>query len=240
MSLFSLFKDTKTSVTFTNQVTHMSFVYYLRDEKLSTILEVFEKFKEHVELHFYSKEYKIKAIRMGDGSEYQATLRAFLIEKRIESDITTHYSRNPTGFLNVSTEHFSIWPVLCCLEPIYQANSGRRQFLLLFISRTDFLTLAFVGILLLMRCGSELSRPYLTFVFSAVLLTFTSLKNIAKDMPMVKSAIVLSTHISSDTTNRTSFTKSDIRRTIPLFAQDTSSSTKSCIIRTKAISTNLS
>src|SRR5437667_6315511 len=34
---------------------------------------------------------------MDSGSEYQATLRAFLIEKGIESDITTHYSPESNG-----------------------------------------------------------------------------------------------------------------------------------------------
>ena len=75
----------------------MSFLYYLRDKKPTTVLEIFENFKERVELHFYSKGYKIKAVRMDGGSEYQATLKAFLIEKGIESDITTHYSPESNG-----------------------------------------------------------------------------------------------------------------------------------------------
>jgi len=49
----------KDFVTFTDQVTRMSFVYYLRDKKPSTILEVFEKFKERIELHFSpQRQYK--------------------------------------------------------------------------------------------------------------------------------------------------------------------------------------
>ena len=75
----------------------MSFVFYLRDKKPSTVLEVFEKFKARVELHFYSKGYKIKAVRMDGGSEYQATLKSYLDEKGIENDITTHYSPESNG-----------------------------------------------------------------------------------------------------------------------------------------------
>src|SRR5438552_17529207 len=130
---------------------------------------------------------------MDGGSEYQATPKAFLIEKGIESDITT---QNPMGFQSILTELFSIWPILCCLGPIYQANSGQRQSLLLSISRAGFLTLVFMGILLLMRCGLELSHPYLIFMFSAVPLTLMSLRNVARDMPMEKSPIVLFTPIS--------------------------------------------
>jgi Reverse transcriptase (RNA-dependent DNA polymerase)/gag-polypeptide of LTR copia-type/Integrase core domain/GAG-pre-integrase domain len=90
-------KGYKDFVTFTDQITRMSFVFYLRDKKPSTVLEVFEKFKERVELHFYSKGYKIKAVRMDGGSEYQATLKSFLIEKGISSDRTTHYSPESNG-----------------------------------------------------------------------------------------------------------------------------------------------
>ena len=88
MYLFPPSRDTKT----TDEATHMSFLYYFQDKKPTTVLEIFEKFKERVELHFYSKGYKIKAVRMDGGSEYQATLKAFPIEKGIESDITSHYS----------------------------------------------------------------------------------------------------------------------------------------------------
>jgi len=55
-------KGYKDFVTFTDEATRMSFVYYLRDKKPSTVLEVFEKFKERVELHFSPKGYKIKAV----------------------------------------------------------------------------------------------------------------------------------------------------------------------------------
>ena len=48
----------------------MSFVYCLRDKKPTTVVEILEKFKEHVELHFYSKGYKIKAVQIDGGSEY--------------------------------------------------------------------------------------------------------------------------------------------------------------------------
>src|SRR5579859_6935756 len=90
-------KRYKDFITFTDEVTRMSFVYYLRDKKPSTVLEVFEKFKERAELHFYSKGYKIQAVRMDGGSQYQATLKGFLIEKGIDSDITTHYSPESNG-----------------------------------------------------------------------------------------------------------------------------------------------
>ena len=174
---------------------------------------------------------------MDGGSEYQAILKAFLIKKGIESDITTHYSPESNGI----SERLNRTLLDMARTMLFGANLptsyGQRQFLLLYISRIGFLILAFVGMLLLMRCDSESSRPYLIFVFSAVPLTFTSLRNVAKDMPMAKSAIVLFTRISSDTTNRTGHhTKSGIRRTIPLFAQGTSSSTRPCIIRTKATS----
>src|SRR5208282_3467238 len=87
----------KDFVTFTDEATRMSFVFYLLDKKPSTVLKVFEEFKERAELHFHSKGYKIKAVRMDGGSEYQATLKGFLIEKGIESDITTHYSPESNG-----------------------------------------------------------------------------------------------------------------------------------------------
>ena len=90
-------KGYKNFATFTDQLTRMSFVFYLRDKKPSTVREVFEKFKERVELHFYSKGYKIQAVRMDGGSEYKATLKALLIEKGIECDITTHYSPESNG-----------------------------------------------------------------------------------------------------------------------------------------------
>ena len=75
----------------------MSFVYFLPNKKPATVLEIFERFKERVELHFHSKGYKIKSVRMNDGSEYQVTLKDFLIEKGIESDITAHYSPESNG-----------------------------------------------------------------------------------------------------------------------------------------------
>jgi hypothetical protein len=90
-------KGYKDFVTFTDEATRMSFVFFLRDKKPSTVLEVFEKFKESVELHFYSKGYKIQAVRMDGGSEYQATLKGFLVEKGISSDRTTHYSPESNG-----------------------------------------------------------------------------------------------------------------------------------------------
>ena len=68
-------KGYKDFVTFTDEATRMSFVYFLPDKKPATVLEIFEKFKERVELHFHSKGYKIKAVRMDGGSEYQATLK---------------------------------------------------------------------------------------------------------------------------------------------------------------------
>src|SRR5579862_8714249 len=111
------------------------------------------------------------------------------------------------GFLSVSIGHFSIWPVLCCLEPICRTNSGRRQFPLLSISRTGFPTLVSVGILLLMRCGLESSHLCPIFVFSVVLLTLTFPKNVARNTVTEKSTVVLSTHILSDTTNQTLSTK---------------------------------
>ena len=63
-------KGYKDFVTFIDEATRMSFVYYLHDKKPTTVLEIFEKFKERVELHFYSKGYKIKAVQMDGGSEY--------------------------------------------------------------------------------------------------------------------------------------------------------------------------
>ena len=90
-------KGYKDFVTFTDEATRMSFVFFLRDKKPSTVLEIFENFKERVELHFYSKGYKIQAVRMDGGSEYQATLKGFLIEKGISSERTTHYSPESNG-----------------------------------------------------------------------------------------------------------------------------------------------
>jgi hypothetical protein len=133
---------------------------------------------------------------MDDGSEYQATLKTFLIEKGIASDITIHYSPESNGIWSVLTGLFSIWPASYCLEPIYQINSGQRQFLLLSISRIGFLTLICVGILFLMRCNLGLSYLYLIFIFSPMPLTFTSLRNIARELSMERSAIALSISIS--------------------------------------------
>jgi hypothetical protein len=90
-------KGYKDFVTFTDEATRMSFVFYLRDKTSSTVLEVFEKFKASAELHFYSKGYKIQAVRMDGGSEYQATLKGFLVEKGIDSERTTHYSPESNG-----------------------------------------------------------------------------------------------------------------------------------------------
>ena len=77
-------KGYKDFVTFIDEATRMSFVYFLPNKRPATVLEIFEKFKERVELHFHSKGYKIKSVRMDGGSEYQATLKGFLIEKGIE------------------------------------------------------------------------------------------------------------------------------------------------------------
>jgi hypothetical protein len=85
-------KGYKDFVTFTDEATRMSFVYFLPNKNPASVLEIFKIFKERVELHFYSKGYKIKSVRMDGGSEYQATLKDFLVEKGIETDITTHYS----------------------------------------------------------------------------------------------------------------------------------------------------
>jgi hypothetical protein len=90
-------KGFKDFVTFTDEATRMSFVYYLPNKKQSTFLEIFEIFKEGVKLHFYSKGYKIKSVRMEGGSEYQATLKRLLVEKEIETDIITHYSPESNG-----------------------------------------------------------------------------------------------------------------------------------------------
>src|SRR5947207_10062253 len=75
----------------------MSFMYFLLNKRSAIVLEIFEKFKERVELHFHSKRYKIKSVRMDDGSEYQVILKGFLIEKGTENDITTHYSPESNG-----------------------------------------------------------------------------------------------------------------------------------------------
>ena len=85
-------KKYKNFIIFINEIIYISFIYFLLNKKSIIILEIFEKFKKRVELHFHSKRYKIKSIRMNDESEYQVILKAFLINKRIESDIITHYS----------------------------------------------------------------------------------------------------------------------------------------------------
>ena len=100
-------KGYKDFITFTDQVTHMSFIYYLLDKKPSTVLRVFEEFKERVELHFSSQGYKIKAVRMDGGSEYmstlrgsnsyQATLQNYLQGKGINCEVSTRYSPESNG-----------------------------------------------------------------------------------------------------------------------------------------------
>ena len=95
-------------VSFTDQLTRMSFVYYLSDKKPTTIQCLFQEFKERVELHFSSKGYKIKFVRMDDGMEYttstlrgsnsyQVTLENYLHEKGIDCEITTRSSPQSNG-----------------------------------------------------------------------------------------------------------------------------------------------
>ena len=84
-------KRYKDFIIFIDEIIRMSFVYFLSNKKSTIILEIFERFKEHVELHFHLKGYKIKLIRMNDEFEYQVTFKDFLIEKKIENDIIIHY-----------------------------------------------------------------------------------------------------------------------------------------------------
>ena len=94
--LILFIKRYKNFVIFTDQVIWMSFKFFVHDKKSSTVLEVFEKFKECIELHFYLKEYKIKAIWMNDESEYQIILKDFLVEKKITSDNAIYYFSEST------------------------------------------------------------------------------------------------------------------------------------------------
>ena len=55
-------KGYKDFITFTDEATQMSFIYYLLDKKPATVLRLFFKFKMDVELHFSNKGYKIKSI----------------------------------------------------------------------------------------------------------------------------------------------------------------------------------
>src|SRR5271167_197171 len=142
------------------------------------------------------------------------------------------------GFRSALTGLFSIWPAPCYLERICQTNSGQRQFLPPSISRTGFLTLVFVGISLLMRCGLESSRPCPIFAFSDVQPTLTFLKRVVRNMAMGRSTIAQSTHISLGMINRTPSTKFGIHQTIPLFALGMSFLMKLCIIRMRATSTS--
>ena len=140
------------------------------------------------------------------------------------------------GFQSVSIGLSSTWPAQCYLEQTYPINSGRKQFLLLSISRIGFLTPVFVGILLLTRCGLESSHLCPIFAFSGVQPTLTSLKSVARNMAMEKSTVAQSTHISLGMINRTPFIKFGTRQRIPLSAQGTSFLTKLDIIRMKATS----
>ena len=100
-------KGFKDIVSFTDEATRMSFLYYLIDKKPATIVSVFEDFKAKVELHWQSKGYKIKAVRMDGGSEYQSTLRNsnsfqttlqnYLRVNGIDSEVTTRYSPESNG-----------------------------------------------------------------------------------------------------------------------------------------------
>ena len=67
-------KGYKDFVTFTDEATRMSFIYYLLNKKPVTVLGFFLKFKADVELHFSNKRYKIKSIQMDGGQEYQSIL----------------------------------------------------------------------------------------------------------------------------------------------------------------------
>jgi len=86
----------------------MSFIYYLFDKKPATIQHIFQEFKARVELHFSLKGYKIKSVRMDDGTEYtrstlrgsnfdQVTLENYLRKKGIDCEITTRYSPQSNG-----------------------------------------------------------------------------------------------------------------------------------------------
>ncbi len=87
----SSLKKYKDFIIFINEIIYILFIYFLLNKKSVIILEIFEIFKECIELHFYSKRYKIKVIWIDDKSEYQAILKIFLIKKKIESDIIIYY-----------------------------------------------------------------------------------------------------------------------------------------------------
>jgi len=86
----------------------MSFIFFILDKRPSTILDIFTDFKERVELHWQSRGgYKIKAVRMDGGSEYQsslrnsnphqATLQNYLRRTGIDCEITSRYSPESNG-----------------------------------------------------------------------------------------------------------------------------------------------
>lgn len=100
-------KGYKDFVTFTDQATRMSFLYYLLDKKPATVLNCFLQFKAEAELHFVNKGYKVKSIRMDGGQEYQTTLRNsnefqvnlvnYLRNEGMHHQITAHYSPESNG-----------------------------------------------------------------------------------------------------------------------------------------------
>ena len=141
-------------------------------------------------------------------------------------------------FQSVLIELCLIWFISCYSRSICLISFEHRQSLLSYISRIDFLILVFVRILLLMRYDLKSSRRYLIFMFSAVLLMFIFLRNIAKSMSMTKSIIVLFIYTSSDMTNSILYMKSETHRITILFTKGMLYSTRSCIIRMKTISIN--
>jgi Integrase core domain len=87
-------KGYKDFVSFTDDWTCWSFIYFLPNKEAATILNAFKEFKAKVEVHFNRK---IKAIRMDGGSEYKASMKDFILEMGINPEPSTHYSPESNG-----------------------------------------------------------------------------------------------------------------------------------------------
>jgi hypothetical protein len=158
----------------------MSFLYFLPIRNHRQFLK-FSKYSRNAS-SYISTQRGIRSNR----SEWTVDLntkppsKASLSKREFKLTSTPTIPQNPTGFLSVSTGR--------CSTMLFGANMSNKLWAQA-ISMAIYLKNrlphpSLRGNVTLTRCGSEPSRRYHIFVFSAALFTFMSLMNVVKSMPM--------------------------------------------------------